>query len=49
MSDWGAVHSLSIEAGLDQEMPGNKVLYLDFLLVITMYIPLKGMSFSDRN
>ena len=23
MSDWGATHSLSIEKGLDQEMPGN--------------------------
>jgi len=23
MSDWGATHSLSIEAGLDQEMPGK--------------------------
>ena len=23
MSDWGATHSMSINQGLDQEMPGN--------------------------
>ena len=24
MSDWGATHSTSISAGLDQEMPGDR-------------------------
>merc|ERR1712196_461462 len=29
MSDWGATHSLSINAGLDQEMPGQSFMSND--------------------
>ena len=32
MSDWGATHSMSINAGLDQEMPGSKFMNDDNLL-----------------
>ena len=38
MSDWGATHSLSIEQGLDQEMPLNKSFNQESLKTIPQYI-----------
>ena len=45
MSDWGATHSMSINRGLDQEMPGGH--YMGAGLLVSVHSPRSRCGLSS--